>query len=176
MVTYTAKVHRFRDESLASLWSYHLLVPAEVAEPFLQGDDRRVVITYPSGLKQQCALMPRGEGDCFIFLNQKLRKTLSLEPDDEITIRIEADTSKYGLPVPEELEVLLDQDEEGSQFFHQLTPGKQRTLIHWVGSVKNPDKRLTRAVVMINHVKGMRGNVDFKQLNEALKGVNQPGG
>ncbi|MEL6534459.1 MAG: YdeI/OmpD-associated family protein [Bacteroidota bacterium] len=173
MDSFTAKVDRFQDESLSSLWQYHLSVPSSVADPFIQQDQKRVIVTFPDGTKKHCALMPRGGGEWYIFINQKERKTLKVEVGDEVPISLEVDDSPYGMAVPEELQVLWDQDEEGSRFFHQLTPGKQRTLIYWVSTVKSSDKRITRAMVMLNHVKALKGGVDFKQLNAELKVANQ---
>ncbi|HAA13018.1 MAG TPA: hypothetical protein DCE41_15535 [Cytophagales bacterium] len=173
MDTFTARVDRFQDESLSSIWQYHLAVPLSVAEPYVREDKKRVIVTFLDGTKKHCALMPRGGGEWYIFINQKERKALKVEVGDEVPLTLEVDDSPYGMPVPEELQVLWDQDEEGSKYFHQLTPGKQRTLIHWVSTVKSSDKRITRALVMLNHVKALKGEVDFKQLNAEVKAANQ---
>lgn len=173
MVAFMATVGRFQEESLASLWQYHLEIPPEIAQPFL-GGDRRVICTLPNGEVVHCALMPRGDNRWYIFLNKKLRAQLQANEGDLLSIELQKDESKYGLPVPEELQVLWDQDPEGFAIFESLSPGKQRTLIYWTGTVKNPDKRLTRALVMMNHVKTTKGNIDFKQMNAALKLANTP--
>jgi uncharacterized protein YdeI (YjbR/CyaY-like superfamily) len=54
----------------------------------------------------------------------------------QIPVRIERDHSEFGHEVPEELQVLLDQDEEGNAFFRALTPGKQRSLIYLVSVIR----------------------------------------
>lgn len=45
--------------------------------------------------------------------------------------------------MPEELEELLHQDEEGNRLFHALTPGKQRTLLYYIGAPKTADTAFT---------------------------------
>lgn len=173
MQEFTSTVGRFADEKLASLWHYHLEVPQAVSDAFAEVKDRRVVVTYANGHQQHCALMPNGQGGYYIFLNAELRKKLKVDEGDSLTVAIEEDTSEYGMPLPEELQVLLDQDDEGREAFHKLTPGKQRTLIYWVGGVKNPEKRMTKALVMINHVRVRQGQVDFKALNADYKAANE---
>jgi len=43
-------------------------------------------------------------------------------------------------------------------------------LLYIVGSVKNPDLRLTRAVVVVEHLKANQGNINYKVLHANLKG------
>ena len=73
----------------------------------------------------------------------------------------------------EELSEVLHQEQEGSRWFEKLTPGKQRTLIHWSDNVKNPEIRIKRALVLVRHLVMQRGEVDFKLLNEQMKEENQ---
>ncbi|MBK9336086.1 MAG: DUF1905 domain-containing protein [Lewinellaceae bacterium] len=117
----------------------------------------------------QCALMPKGEGRYFININKKLRDTLGLKVGSPVRVALRKDDSEYGLPVPEELAVLLEQDDEGNQLFHALTPGKQRTLLYIVGSVKSSDLRLNRAIAVVEHLKTNAGKINFKVLYAGLK-------
>ena len=71
--------------------------------------------------------------------------------------------------MPEEMEVLLAQDEEADRYFHQLTPGKQRSLLHIIGKPKTEATRLKKAIVITEYLKTNRGKLDFKELNLAFK-------
>ena len=73
----------------------------------------------------------------------------------------------------DELSEVLLQEQEGSALFEGLTPGKQRTLIHWSDNVKNPEIRIRRALVMVRHLINQLGEVDFKLLNQEMKEENQ---
>jgi uncharacterized protein YdeI (YjbR/CyaY-like superfamily) len=73
------------------------------------------------------------------------------------------------MPMPEELEELLLQDPEGDMYFHELTPGKQRNLIYMVSKPKGVDTRIKKALVIVQHLKEVKGQLDFKMLNEAYK-------
>ena len=103
----------------------------------------------------------------------QLQKKLSLSVGDEVQVSIVPDKSKYGLPMPEELQAIFDMDAEGDKVFHTLTPGKQRTLLHLVGKPKSSEIRIKKAMVVVDYLKEVNGKLDFKQLNEAFKRANQ---
>jgi hypothetical protein len=156
----------------SDLWGFHFEVPIDVAQKLIDGKNRRVICTINNALSYACALMPNGMGGYFITVNKANRKTLNLSVGDKMTVTLVRDTSKYGMPMPEELEELLKQDVEGDRLFHQLLPGKQRNLIHLVAKYKHSDTRLTKALVIINYLKDSQGKIDFKELNQAFKEAN----
>ncbi len=152
------------------MWDYRIPIPLDISKTFLEKyTDRRVVCTINETLKHHCALMPGGDGTYYIMLNKEIRKKLRLKVGESIQVRIEKDTSEYGMPMPEEFQEVLWSDEEGSQLFHDLTPGKQRSLIHIVGKVKSSDIRINKALVILEHLKRQGGKLDFKQLMEDFK-------
>ena len=80
-------------------------------------------------------------------------------------VSIMPDTSKYGMKMPEELDALLEQDEEGAQLFEDLTPGQKRYIIHYVSQVKSSQKKIDRAILLINNLKTMSPEkFDFRYL------------
>ena len=48
---------------------------------------------------------------------------------------------------------VLSQDGEGKDAWDKLTTGYQRSLIHYVTSVKNVDSRIKRALDLVNRAK-----------------------
>lgn len=157
----------------SDLWEYVFRVESGIAERFISGDDRRVVVTLNGTVRYHAALLHDGLGGYMVLLNQARRKQLRVQVGDTLTVQLEKDTSQYGLPMCDELREVLDQDPEADRLFHLLTPGKQRTMIHWTGNAKNPDIRIRRALVMATHLAAMRGAIDFKLLNEELKEANR---
>ena len=99
----------------------------------------------------------------------ELRDKLGLKLGMQVQASLRKDDSEYGLPMPEELAELLQQDEDGNALFHALTPGKQRTLLYIVGSPKTSDTRLRRAIVVVEHLKSNGGKINFRRLNEDMK-------
>lgn len=134
------------------------------------GDNKRVKIQIKD-VTLQSGLM--SNGDMYtIYFKKELAQKLGLEEDDEVDITIEKDHSEYGLPMPESFEVLLDQDDEGRQYFKALTMGKQRSLVYIVSKVKNVDSQLAKGLAILHHLKEANGKLDFKRLNEVIKIYN----
>lgn len=116
---------------------YFLDVPTKIAKRFeTDPKTRRVICKLNGGHTFQCALSPNGKGDYCIGVNMAIRKKLSLEAGDIVTIELRRDTSKYGAPMPEEFAEVLKQDPEGDKLFHALTSGMQRSLIYLVASTR----------------------------------------
>lgn len=159
------------DSSLG--WNYYLPIDTEQAIHFIDGENRRVICNAGNGVVFHCALMPDGKGNFQIFVNQERRSKLGWVLGQLVQVEIEKDKTKYGLPMSDELSEVLMQEQEGSALFERLTPGKQRTLIHWSDNVKNPEIRIRRALVMVRHLMNQRGEVNFKLLNQQMKEENQ---
>lgn len=166
---FTTTVRNFN----STLWHFYIAVTEEQAAPFLEVNDRRVVCTLNSSLELQCALMPKGDGGFFININKKIRDKLKLKEGSQVEVLLRKDDSEYGLPMPEEMAEILAQDEAGNQYFHALTPGKQRSLLYIAGQPKTSEVRLKRALVLVEHLKANLGKVVFKQLALDLKEANQ---
>ena len=162
---FNSKVENFNTK----LWTYHFKVPHAIAKHFLDQGDKRVVCNLNDALEFQCAIMSAGDGVYFILLNKKIRDQLKLKEGSKVKVSLEKDTSEFGLPFPEELQAVLDEDKEGNRLFHALTPGKQRNIIYAAGQVKNSDGRIKRSLAMIDHLKRNGGKIDFRKLHEELK-------
>lgn len=168
-VAFTSVLSRFPS---SLLWGWHFLVPHEIATLFTQGNDRRVVCTINEQLTLHCALMPNKD-TWFIMLNQGVQKKLMTPLNSELKISLIKDVSEYGMPMPDELREVLDQDAEFDTYFHKLTRGKQRSLIYVVGKVKNSDSRIRKSLAIADHLTANRGKIESKLLYEALKEYNK---
>ncbi|MEL6720156.1 MAG: YdeI/OmpD-associated family protein [Bacteroidota bacterium] len=153
-------------------WHFTIPVIKDIAADFME-NDRRVICSINGAKGFHAALMSDGKGDFFINLNKERRKRLGVAIGEPINITLSKDESKYGMPMPEEFEELLAIDDEGNHFFHALTPGKQRSLLHLIGKPKSSDVRLKKAIVINEHLKKNQGKLDFKQLNQDFKDYNQ---
>ncbi len=152
-----------------NLWHFHVVIKQKTANNFIDGNNRRVICLLNKTEQFQAALMPHGDGDYFININKELRTKLRLNIGDEVLIELQKDESEFGLPVPEEFEVLLQQDLEGADEFYKLTRGKQRTLLYMIGKPKSSDLRIRNGIGVLNHLKKVKGELDFKQLTFEIK-------
>jgi len=128
---------------------------------------RRVVCTINGGEPFQCALLP-SQGNFYIIVNKKKREALGIVAGDKVDVELAIDESKYGLPMPEEFREVLDQDPDGDKIFHALTPGKQRSLLYYLGNIKDIDLRIHQALQIVEHIKE-HGKVIDKLLYQELK-------
>lgn len=154
--------------STGSGWHFLLIDKKTVAKFKFEDGYRRVVCSMNGDEGFQCALLPWGDM-FYIIVNKKKRDAIGIVEGDVVSVVLTKDESKYGLPVPDELVEVLKQDDEGDRLFHELTPGKQRSLIYIVSNIKDIDKRIHTGLVIIEHLKTNDGKVIGDQLNEELK-------
>jgi hypothetical protein len=153
----------------SKVWSGHVNVPVDIALELKKRKISRLVCTFNSQEKSHSALMSHGDGSYYILLNNARCKKLGLLIGSQVDVIIEADDSPYGMPMPEEMEELMRQDPEANKYFHALSPGKQRNLLYIIGKPKGSDTRLKKAIGICEYLKSVRGALDFRELNQALK-------
>ncbi len=134
---------------------YPLLdIPPEIAEPLLGKKNKvRVVIHFANGAKFHRAIQRNKNGEIFISLGKTTLKEADHFPGDEVEVWLEKDTSQYGMPMPEELEEVMNQDEEGRQRFEELNPGMQRSFLYYINTGKTVDTRINRSLQLIENLK-----------------------
>ena len=149
-------------------WHY-IPVARNIGDEFPKnGGTRRVLCTINNVETFPCALMPY-DGEFTIVVNKDRRKKLGLVAGDKITVVIIADESEHGMPMPEELEEVLNQDPEGQTAFQSLTPGKRRSMMFYIGKIKDVDLRIHTALIFVEHIKKNNGKVVYEQLTAELK-------
>ncbi|GAB3165735.1 YdeI/OmpD-associated family protein [Telluribacter humicola] len=131
----------------------YLEIPPEVVQQLGGSFSTRLVCTVNGTLSWQCGLVALGQGAAYISISAKRMKTLKVRLGDEVQVSLVRDESEYGVPVPEELQELFEQDPEGYERFQQLAPGKQRYIINYVATVKNSQLRVDRAIRLIGNLK-----------------------
>ena len=141
------------------------------ALPVRADGSRRFVCTVEREPPWHVALIPDGVGNYFIIVNKErlARWREAGYAFAQLSLKLTPDDSEYGMPMPDELGELLLMDEEGSRYFHDLTPGKQRALIYQVAKPKREATRLRKAVGIIDYLKSVRGVLDFRELNAFLR-------
>jgi hypothetical protein len=164
--TYETTLVKNEDSSL--MWYYMIPVPLEIAVQ-LKEVSKRVLCQINEGNTFHAALTPDGAGNDFVLVNKERRKQLKIDVGDNIKVNIETDHTKYGMTVPDVFPPMCEQDPEGSKLFHDLTPGKQRSLLHIMGKPKGEQKQLEKALIIFEHLKEVNGELDFKALNVAFK-------
>lgn len=164
-IIYTSKIYK-----LEKLKLFYVEVPTKIIEAlsgeFQKGKlNHRVVIQLNSKISWQGGIVALGDGIGYITISTARMKKLDIHLNDVVEIKLEKDTSKYGFDMPEELDELLKQDIEGYIRFEKLKPSIQRYIIYYIIQVKSSEKRLERALTLINNLKlTNEGNEDFKSI------------
>lgn len=144
-------------------------VPREKVTDFgFKGNLRRVVCTLDHRETFNCALFP-SRGDYFLTLSKALRSRLGLEAGSKVTVELIPDTSKYGMPVPDEFAEVLRQDGKGRKLFDRLSPGDQRLMLKLVVFVKDVDRRIARSLAGIELLKHSDGKFDYHSQHLAMR-------
>lgn len=92
------------------------------------------------------------EGGRFFSINASLCKTAKIKAGDKVEITFKL-VDPDVVDMPEELEAVLAQDDEAKEVWRSFTKGYQRSLIHYVTSVKNVDSRISRSLELMAKAK-----------------------
>jgi len=98
------------------------------------------------------AIQSKKNGPKYLSVSKAMQKSAKVKPGDKVKVSfVIVDSDK--LDLPEEMEAVLAQDDEGAKKWKKLTVGLQRSLVHYINSSKNIDVRIERALFLINKVK-----------------------
>jgi hypothetical protein len=169
------EIHRFTSTLFrldSAVFGLAFLIPPEIAQPYAEKKVKRFVFTINGEMELHRTMLPIGEGRHILYLNQDVQKKLGLPLGAQAEITMRVDKSKYGMDMPEEMAECLAAYPKADDYFHALTPGKQRTLIHMVASLKRVDSRVKKAVQIMEYLEHYRGKLDFKALHAWIKASN----
>lgn len=147
----------------------YFVIPSDLVEAHLKTTTtKRVTCILNASISIDRAITLKDDF-YYILMNQEIMKKLKVNFGDTIEIEMQPNVSKYGMEINEELEEVLFQDPEGSDLFHKLTPGKQRSLIFYINKIKSSQLRIERSFVIMEHLRNYQGKLDEKQLREDFK-------
>ena len=145
---FTAPVKRFSIEG----GMHYLELPNEFAEPMRATGHKRWVCTIQDVLTWHCGLLPTGEGTWFVVLSKAKMEAVEAHVGDWLNVDMVPDTSKYGMPLPEDLEDILADDPEFERRFDAMLPGKRRNAIHQIASAKTPETAAKRIIKLMQQL------------------------
>ncbi len=163
--TFRTAISKFDD----SLWGFHVKVPDDVYQSFADQKIKRVLMQFDNSKQLHAGFMPEGNGKYFLMLSKEVMKKFQLAHDQSVEVTIVEDTTKYGMPISDEMKELLELDLDGEALFHRLTPGKIRSLLHFINKFKSSDKRIEKSIIILEHLKANGGKLDWKALHDAFK-------
>lgn len=136
-----------------------IILPAQVVQKLPKGRVR--VKGKANGAPFALAVQNLKDGSRYFSVSASLRKAANVRPGSKVKVSFQiVDPDK--LDIPEELEAVLAQDDLAREAWDKLTTGYQRSLIHYVTSVKNVDSRIKRAIDLMNRAKAGQLHVQKK--------------
>ncbi len=127
----------------------YIRIPASVVTRFPEGKKTRLLCTIDGTLTIPCGLNHMGDGDFFIIVGSRYMKSLKLKEGASVNYLLQPDPDPLGVPMPEVLEALLEQDTALRERFEQLTMGKKRFVIHAIARIRDIDLQVQRAIETI---------------------------
>lgn len=144
---------------------HYMHITSEIVVFFGGTFSKRLIATANNQVQWQCGFMSLHSGHAYITISKARMTKLQLENGDTLTLHLKEDFSKYGIDMCEELEAVLTDDVEGFQRFEILKPAMQRYIINYVATVKNSDKRIQRALLLIGNLKHQPiGKESFREM------------
>lgn len=98
------------------------------------------------------AVLHLKDGSRYFAVSAALRKAAGVRVGDPVKVSFTI-VNPDELEIPEELEAVLEQDDDARKAWDKLTTGYQRSLVHYITSVKNVDSRIKRALDLLNRAK-----------------------
>ena len=138
---------------------HHVTVTDEILKSFWTKDDtgslynQRFHITLNDKITWQGGSVSLGNNTAYIALSKARMKELDVHLNDEVSVELKRDFSKYGFEVPEEFTEVLEQDHEGSERFNSLRMGFQRAIIYLVIQIKSSDKKIEKSIFFLENLK-----------------------
>jgi hypothetical protein len=146
-----------------SLSLHFIEVPIEIAESLSQKFPARALVTI-HGATFHGGVLRRKDGYYLIQMGNATLKKIKAIHNDLVEVKIEADQTTYGYELPEEMEALLEQDEDGRKIWEALNPGMKRSLLHYVNSAKSVDVRIKRSIHILKRAEEIQAERKKKGL------------
>lgn len=124
---------------------HYLPIPEDMAAMLRERNVRRVIGTL-NGVQVNRGVMGNKDGDCYLILGRSLLRDIGVILGDTIEAELEEDPNPNHVTLGEEFEAVLEDDEAAATRFYTMTPGKQRSLAHYVTSAKRVETRIKRAL------------------------------
>jgi len=125
---------------------------------------KRIICKTETKQKIHAAIHNDKKVGYYIMLGKASRKKLGIKENQEFVLKIEADKSTYQFEVPTEFQEVISTDEAALVKFENLTPGRKRSILHYVGSAVRSDTRISRALRIAENL-----TLGYKDLRDLVK-------
>lgn len=157
--------HRFSTEigkQVGSMGLHFIEIPATIAEAMFQNFPARAVVKI-NGVAFHGGVLRRKDGYYLVQMGKATLKRVKASFGEHVEVTLKPDNSEYGYEMPEEMSVLLEQDDEGRRIWEATTPGMKRSLLHYVNSARSTDVRIKRAILILQRAAELQAEKERKK-------------
>lgn len=160
MISFTALIEKFDEKGEKTGWTY-FVIPAKISAKIKSGMKKsyRVKGKLDKYSIKGISLLPMGEGEFIMPLNQDMRKALKKRKGDKIAVSLEED--KEEKKISAELIECLQDDPKALKAFETMPGSHQRYYSNWIESAKTEP---TRAKRIAKTVKGLSLGMTFAEI------------
>jgi len=109
------------------------------------GTRRRVKVrAWVDGHLMRKSLLPKGDGTLWLSVSLDVRAAIGKGDGDSVTVILEKDCDPRIVPLPEDLEWLLDNEPLLKDIFQSQSWTTQHFFIGWLDQTRDPEKRVSR--------------------------------
>ena len=131
---------------------HYIPVPRDVASPILDSGSRRVLATL-NGVEVDRAIQGGKTGEAYIVLGLAILRSIGASLGDVVVAELVPHPDPLAVELGEELEAALSMDDEASERFFTMTPGRQRGYAYYVTSAKRVETRIKRAIELTHKLR-----------------------
>lgn len=144
-----------------------MIVPSEEELERVPGyDKRRRIRCSIEGLEPHPCIFHRVNGQYGLMVTKQKMNSKGWIHGQLVDVKIYDETSKYGMEMPEVWKEMMEQEEEVFHRFEALTPGRQRSILYYIGKAKRIDTQIQRALLVSRNLKlGANQTPDFVDKN-----------
>jgi uncharacterized protein YdeI (YjbR/CyaY-like superfamily) len=132
---------------------HYIMLDKKTVAVLTKNNNKRAICKLNNQLEFHCAIMPKKQGGHFINVGLTICNKLKIKEGSKVSATFSIDKTEYQFEMPEELKEVLDTDQAAYKIFHSLTEGNQRGLIYLVTQVKSSDKKIERALKIVERLK-----------------------
>lgn len=165
MQCFSIRLEKFEDKGEKTNWTY-IEVSSNIASLLNPNHKQsfRVKGKIDELPVKSLALLPMGDGNFIIPINQTLRRKLGKEEGQVVEVAIELDTEEKA--ISQDLLDCLENEPEAQDFFLQLAKSHQRYFSNWIESAKTDKTKEDR---ILKALTGLRLKMDYGQMIRHFK-------
>lgn len=143
--TYTYKA--VIDSYNSGIVHHYVEIPVKAAEELKTAKIKRLIVTL-NGHEYRRAVQGRKDGTRHVFVSLPMLREMGVKWGETVSVVIRPDPNPDQVDLCEEFVAVLDTDDEAASKWNALTPGKQRSIAHYINDGKSEDTRISRGLQM----------------------------